>query len=404
MKSSIEIVRPTTNSICDLRIRPVPQEPGVDYLFLANETGPCGGVEMAERVLDELIAYRDQQGADSGETLGIYGNHPPSKGADRAQLYRQAGVSFDVPIGEIPRGSIYLFSAHGADPSEVEKAERAGLNVVDTTCPLVGHIYRQIERETRNHSDVPPDEIGVVYLAGEDMRHPEVVGTRGVARKAGTRFIPITSEKEAVALADGQEQVGPEQMSLRGLRRVMVTGLTTNNSKVTQRVALSFQDRVRDNGGYPDDFIQPYSARSVCGTVRHRQEAVREMVRREVQTLIVVGALDSHNTKKLVAAAIDEAEGQALGELALRRIFYANTYMGLPTITGKVGVVSGASTQQPNIDQIVARLNPPDGCTESLGDTDKAEMFLPMGGPNSTARRTLLGDFKWLNNNNKQIV
>ncbi len=395
---TVELIRPSADSVCIDQETILPQPPGqAETLYIANEQGPCGGVEMAEVVMDDLIKFRDEHEAKTGDRVSIFANHPPSKGADRALLYQQAGVKFGVPIQEIPKNSIYVFSAHGADPVEVEKAEAAGLHVVDTTCPLVGHIYQQIKKivEKSSSTDIAAHEVGVVYLSGADMNHPEVKGTQGVARKAGVRFIPVTSMEEVLALANDEKEVGPAVTSLSGLRRVMVTGLTTNNADVTKATAKAFEERLRERD-VPTGLLQPYNERSVCNTVKFRQNAIRQMVRDSVvESIVVVGALGSNNTNQLVGAVIDEASKMPQEGFTLKRVIFANTHRDVPEITGVVGVVSGASTQQRNIDQIVDKLNVPHERIIKLGQTDKNGMFRPMGGQNALARRVLDSDFRW---------
>src|SRR5256885_290649 len=94
----IDLIRPTADSICSPDDLITPQNSDmVPELYLANERGPCGGVEMAEHVMDKLIDFRDGHEVETGERIGIFANHPPSKGADRAKFYEEAGVSFSTP-------------------------------------------------------------------------------------------------------------------------------------------------------------------------------------------------------------------------------------------------------------------------------------------------------------------
>lgn len=399
--NTIEVVRPNSDAICSpediIEQQPLGQ---VEKLYLAREQGPCGGVEMAELVMDKIIEFRDQKQSQDGELIPIFANHPPSKGAERTVLYEKAGVAFGTPIEEVPESSIYLFSAHGADPAEKAKAIEQGLYVIDTTCPLVGVIYSHVERgvERAAAEGIASNEVGVVFLAGKhyNPQHPEVKGTKGVINKVGARFIPITSEEEAVELAKLKSEVGPEGLSLAGLKRVLVTGLTTNNSDATRQVAEVFSQAAREHG-HPESFVQPYNERSVCRTVKFRQESSHQMVVADAETVIVVGALDSHNTNELVGAVMLKVQ-QITGTrpAALKRIIFANSHHDVPEVSGTVGIVSGASTQQLNIDQIVFKLNIDTANTTQIGDTDKVDIFKPMGGPKALARRILDDDFSWL--------
>ena len=369
----------------DDQVEPLP-DGQVDLLVRSAEEATCGGVNMAELVLDKLIEFKKTSA--STEIMRLHGNHPPSKGAERSFLYEQAGVDFKTPIDDIKPGAVYLFSAHGADPDEIDRAEAQGLWVVDTTCSLVDRVYHHVRRASAEGSD--PRETGVLYLAPlYKSDHPEVVGTRGVVRRAGFSFIPITGVQDVLQALDSEDPrsapVGPEAVSLNGVKKLLVTGLTTSNAREVLAMAAALQAAAEKHGFD----IVPYSSRDVCRTVQYRQEAMREVVAdARVATVIIVGAVASNNTTELVRVAVDSFTGRQLD------IRYVNHFSQIPrTVEGGIGVLSGASTQQRNVDQLVTYLNPTNA--EVVGRAEKLDLFRPLGGGTSLASRILKGDFTW---------
>ena len=364
----------------------------VDTLYRPSEEGPCGGVNMAELVLDSLIDYRD---ATRPKPFDIYGNHPPSKGAERAALYEKHDVVFDSPIDEIPAGNVILFSAHGADPRKIEHAKDRGLYVVDTTCPLVDKIYSHVRKASKSqqepNQETNPAQTAVVYLAPlYKYDHPEVAGTRGVVETAGFRFIPVRSEDEALELVDGKDEIGPESMNLDGIDRLLVTGLTTNNAREVLGIGKSLAEAADTQYS-----VLPYNERDVCRTVQYRQEAIEEVVGASlVDEVIILGAVESNNTNELVRKTLATLSEVVAEERRLRRITFGNHFSQLPrSLRGDVLLMSGASTGNRNVAQATTFLNP--SAIKQIGKREKLDLFTPLG-RNSLARRILAGDFSWL--------
>ena len=382
------------NDVLSSEVERVPEmnDGSVETLYRPNEEAACGGVNMAELVLDKLIEYRDRR---RPIPFDIYGNHPPSKGAERTALYKARKVHFDIPIHEISAGNAYLFSAHGADPSEVERARKQGLYVVDTTCPLVDRIYSHVRKAAKNGQDgidsSKPESTAVVYLAPLYSReHPEVAGARGVVETAGFRFIPVRNEDEGLRLLKGDEAVGPEEMNLEGIDRLLVTGLTTSNAEEILGIGRKIAEEA--DGRYT---TIPYSERDVCRTVQFRQEAIGEVVGKNlVDEVVILGAVESNNTNELVRKTLSTLSKVTETDRRLRRITFGNHFSQIPLdIRGDVLLMSGASTQIRNVDQATTFLNP--RTIIRVGRQEKLDLFRPLG-RGSLAERILKDDFDWV--------
>ncbi len=63
---------------------------------------------------------------------------------------REAGAIFVEELDEVPAGARVIFSAHGVSPAVREQAQRARLQVIDATCPLVTKVHLEAVRFARD--------------------------------------------------------------------------------------------------------------------------------------------------------------------------------------------------------------------------------------------------------------
>lgn len=323
-----------------------PQPMGCDEVLLGLPYGECGGVKMANEVIEKI-----------GSTMigmPIYGNHQPTHGADATAAYERGGAQFGVMPDAVGANNPYVISAHGAAPWIAERAKKQGLRVFDATCPLVHRTHVAINRA----ADTPGGHVAYISFGKPD--HPERIGAAGAAEANGLPFTAIGSEDDVEQLV---ESLAPGQT-------ITVVGQTTNNSVDAGRLAALLQKKVTEKAGIT---VRRQDSKDVCHTVSDRQHVTREIVDRGVDALVVVGSVLSKNTKSLATVAI-QAAYTAGSDL---RIYLANSHAQLPELSGSVGVVSGASTRAENVHGVIARLAP--GTTREVGiDTDKNIVFRPV--------------------------
>jgi 4-hydroxy-3-methylbut-2-enyl diphosphate reductase len=339
----VRLWRPSADALHDPDI--VPQDPPSTDVLLGLPYGECGGVQMANQVIEKLGELA--QGA-------VYGNHAPTHGADATAGFIRLGARFAVEPEAIPLGMPYVISAHGASPDVRRRAEEHGLQAYDVTCPLVYRTHRAILEAAAGGNS------RVAYISFGSLDHPERLGAAGVAREAGVLFTAIASPAEAEQLAADADPDGS----------IVIVGQTTNNSDEADRVAAALQERAALRG-IP---VIRANKQDVCHTVRDRQNSTREIVRRGVGALVVVGSVNSKNTASLAGVATQEAQ-------ACRTpldIYLTNSWHQLPVLQGRIGVVSGASTRRQNVEAVLIRLAPSQGVTPVGEDTDKGIVFAPV--------------------------
>lgn len=323
-----------------------PQNPGCDEVLLGLPLGECGGVRMANQNIGALSLRGN-----------VYGNHEPTHGADATQQFIRQGARFDLTPENIAAQSpqaTYVISAHGAAPRDIARAEAAGLDIYNVTCPLVDRTHNVIKKAAEDPRNV------VAYISYGKRDHPEIIASAGLAEDIGIPFhiIGNTEDVDAMLTTMGERD------------SIVIVGQTTNNSDDAQKLAGEVDVRATARGL----FVARTNAKDVCHTVRDRQTTTREIIAQGVGTLVVVGSVNSKNTMSLAEVAAQEA--------ARRRhaveLYLVNSWLQLPTIAGRVGVVSGASTLDQNVHGVVRKLNPSEGVREVGIDTDKDIVFKPI--------------------------
>jgi 4-hydroxy-3-methylbut-2-en-1-yl diphosphate reductase len=339
----VQLWRPESDLLHDPNV--VPQEPGCRQVLVGLPLGECGGVAMANKVIVELGSRSPQR---------LYGNHPPTHGADSTADFVGMGARFGIAPADISPGQPYVISAHGAAPSVAREAKASGLQVFDVTCPLVYRTHEAIKRV----AEVAGGRVAYISFGKPD--HPELVGAAGVAAEHEIPFDVIGNREHVDALAT----------SAQPGETIVVVGQTTNNSDQAGELAEYLAAQAAQRG----ITVGRAASRDVCHTVRDRQESTRLIVARRVGSLVVVGSVNSKNTESLAKVGAEEAQrsGRPLD------IYLVNSWGQLPILGGDVGVVSGASTRAQNVHGVTTRLAPRHGVTEVGVDTDKGITFLPV--------------------------
>ena len=179
---------------------------------------------------------------------------------EAAGLHQQA----ELPDGE---GRRVVVTAHGATPALFAEARRRGLEVVDTTCPLVQRVQR--------HAAAFHAEGWPVVIVGH-ARHAEVQGVLGWA---GGDAEVVGSAQEA------------ERLPWRP-RRAVVCQSTFPQAEF-QRIAAVLAARSSELR-HKD---------TTCPVVTQRQREGGRGFFEAADVILVVGGRDSANTKALAAAA-----------------------------------------------------------------------------------------------------
>jgi (E)-4-hydroxy-3-methyl-but-2-enyl pyrophosphate reductase len=177
-------------------------------IILAEEMGYCWGVR---RALDII-----QEAADPRRPVATIGDviHNPQV---VARLHER-GVHTATSIEEAARRGFQrvAITAHGAGPFMHDEARQWGVELIDTTCPLVTKVQRMAQKLAKQGYTV------VVY---GDAFHPEV---KGVMSWSGTaRIFPA---KKLADLPWTHPRGAKEEGATTPPRKVAVVSQTTKNT------------------------------------------------------------------------------------------------------------------------------------------------------------------------------
>ena len=285
-------------------------------IILADSLGYCWGVR---RTLD--IIQRAAAPERPIATIGDVIHNPQvverlrARGVHSVEQLDQAG---DVGFTRVAT------TAHGAGPERPGLAAASGLELIDTTCPLVARVQRLAEKLVRQ---------GYYVLVYGDAAHPEV---RGILGWAGTRRAAAAKRLADVpwAAADADTAVP---------RKVAIVSQTTKQVDDFLDFAYAVTDLVALDGG------EARICNTICTPTRERQNALKRLAG-EVDAIVAVGGKKSSNTARLAEV------GRNLGVPSVHIERPDELEDSWLADHQRVGVTAGASTPDDVILAVVAAL------------------------------------------------
>jgi len=210
---------------------------------------------------------------------------------------------------------IIIISAHGVNPALIRKAENQGLIVFDATCQHV-KVAQQIV------TDYLAKDFDIIYIG--EPHHPEAQG-----------IISISPQK--IHLVNQLSDIA--DLALNNKKIIVITQTTINHQTVQvlfDSIAIKF----------PTALISG----EICTATKQRQAAV-QLLKEELDLLIVVGDQSSNNANKLVEIGINKKISQVkliAGVTELTDFDFSNIK--------KVGVTAAASTPPYLTNQVITYL------------------------------------------------
>lgn len=228
-------------------------------IFLADPRGFCAGVVRAIDIVETAI-----------QTWGapVYVRHEIVHNKHVVDELKTKGAVFVEELDECPNDRPVVFSAHGVPKAIPAEAERRQMLYVDATCPLVSKVHIEAERHHARGL-----QIVMIGHAG----HPETVGTMGQLPDGEVILVETPEDVATIAPRD------PDRLAF-----ITQTTLSVDD---TAEVVKALERR------FPN-IVGPHKE-DICYATTNRQAAVKEMAP-NIQALLVVGAPNSSNSKRLV--------------------------------------------------------------------------------------------------------
>ena len=277
-------------------------------LYLAAPRGFCAGVDRAVQIVELAL---QKWGAP------VYVRHEIVHNRFVVEGLRDKGAVFVEELDEVPDDRPVIFSAHGVPKSVPAEARRREMVFVDATCPLVSKVHIEAER---HHAE------GLQMVMIGHAGHPEVLGTMGQLPEG------------EVILVETVEDVA--QVMPRDPQRLAWITQTTLSVDDTAQIVAALQARFPAIVGPAKD--------DICYATTNRQAAVKAIAPR-IDALLVIGAPNSSNSKRLVE--VGRSAGCDYAQLVMRAADI--DWRALDGIRA-VGVTAGASAPEVLVDEVIA--------------------------------------------------
>ncbi|HYG85502.1 MAG TPA: 4-hydroxy-3-methylbut-2-enyl diphosphate reductase [Azospirillum sp.] len=276
-------------------------------ILLAAPRGFCAGVDRAIQIVEVAL---ERFGAP------VYVRHEIVHNRFVVQSLEAKGAVFVDELTQVPDGVPVVFSAHGVPKAVPAEAERRGLFYLDATCPLVSKVHREAER---HHTE--GRQVILIGHAG----HPEVVGTMGQLPKGAVVLVETVEDVARIAVKD------PDNLAF--------ATQTTLSVDETADIVAALQAR------FPS--IASPRKEDICYATTNRQQAVKAIAP-EVDALLVLGAPNSSNSKRLVEVA--KGAGCARAQLVQRAADIDWTSLGGIRM---LGITAGASAPEVLVEEVI---------------------------------------------------
>ncbi len=267
----------------------------------ADLFGFCFGVRRAVDIVEDKLEEHEKI-----DTLGPIVHNP-----NVVEDLSNEGAEVVNSLDNVDTSSVVI-TAHGAGRDIHSEIENKGLDLIDTTCPIVKKAQETAEDLVNKGYQV------VIY--GEND-HTEV---RNILGWLDGKGVAILDPKEEVPIAEG---------------KVALLSQTTKGKKYFFDFAADF---LRANRNSLEDVK---IVDTTCGETRRRYEAAERLAER-VELILVVGGKNSANTRKLAEVA---------GNTGIETHHIKDeTEIEPEWVEGvdKVGITAGASTPQSAVSSV----------------------------------------------------
>jgi len=292
-------------------------------VLLARPRGFCAGVVRAVDIV-EIALQRHKP--------PVYVRKEIVHNRAVVENFKSRGVVFIETLAEVPEGGLVVFSAHGVSPEIRCQAKRHRLRVLDATCPLVTKVHLEAHRFRK-------EGYQLVLIGHRD--HDEVEGTLG---EAPGEILLVESVDQAACLSVPLD------------KPVMILTQTTLSLDETRDIVSTLKARFPKAETPPKD--------DICYATQNRQDAVKDLLSKGMDLLLVVGSKNSSNSQRLVDVAwqagceahlIDNAQEISTNWLTNRQTLGVTAGASAPEYLVQE-VISFLVTQGGEVDEVISRI------------------------------------------------
>ncbi|MBR1945188.1 MAG: 4-hydroxy-3-methylbut-2-enyl diphosphate reductase [Alphaproteobacteria bacterium] len=279
-------------------------------ILLASPRGFCAGVTRAVQIVSMALKKFGTP---------VYVRHEIVHNKYVVQTLADQGAIFVNELDEVPDGAVVIFSAHGIPVSVMEEAKRRNLMTIDATCPLVEKVHKEARKNY--------DEGRKTLLIGH-QGHPEVIGTMGQIPADEMKLISCVADIDTIpqGWADKLGYVTQTTLSL------------DETAELIQALKVRFPHIAKPHRN------------DICYATTNRQKAVKAIAK-ECDLLMVIGAPNSSNSKRLVEVAKEAGCSRSILVQRAEEIDQ-NYLMDVKTL----GITAGASAPEILVKEVIDKL------------------------------------------------
>ena len=341
-------------------------------VHLAKQFGFCYGVE---RAIDLAYAARkvfaDKRVFILGEII-----HNPEVNRQIADMgvVNILDSKGEANVDDIGPEDVVIVPAFGTSVTTLARLKERGVQIVDTTCGDVMSVWKRVKQNAAE------DMTSIIHgkASHEETR---ATASRAVHESKG-HYLVVLSLDDTDFVCDYIRKGGDRAAFLsrfegayspgfdpdNHLRRVGVANQTTMMRGETEEVQKRIMAAVRDRDGETGVKENYRFFDTICGATQERQDALKDMLQKKMDLLLVIGGYNSSNTSHLAE----------MGEALLPTYFIRNagklesrdhivhfdqhashevtTEEWLPASPATIGITAGASCPNNLIEDTILRI------------------------------------------------
>lgn len=225
---------------------------------LAENYGFCFGVKRAIKIAEENT---------NSATYGPLIHN--SKEIER--LNTDFNVALSENLADFKTGDKAVIRTHGIPKDELSELYTRNVDVIDATCPYVTKPQQICEEMS---------EAGYDIVIFGDEKHPEIKGVKSYAIN-GAHVVTCVDDLEGIHLKE----------------RIAVVAQTTRKAEDYLEICNYLIPRHKE--------VRVFN--TICNATFENQDAVRKLAK-EADVMIVIGGMNSSNTKQLQSIALNEQQ------------------------------------------------------------------------------------------------
>jgi 4-hydroxy-3-methylbut-2-enyl diphosphate reductase len=356
-----------SNLIQEIRDRNYTLQRGDVTIHLAEAFGFCWGVERAVAMAYETRKHFPEE--------RIWMTNEIIHNPDVNQRMQEMKVEF-IPVAAgikdfsiVDIGDVVILPAFGASVQEMQLLNDKGCKIVDTTCPWVSKVWNTVEKHKKG------DYTSIIH---GKYKHEETVATSSFAGK----YLIVLNLREAEYVANYILNGGNRDEFLnkfakacsvgfdpdKDLERVGIANQTTMLKGETEQIGKLFERTMMQKYG-PTELNQHFqSFNTICDATQERQDAMLDLVQKNLDLIVVIGGFNSSNTTQLQQIAIERGlpsyhinnverikSGNSIEHRQLNGDLVI-TENWLPEGEISVGITSGASTPDKIVEDVIEKI------------------------------------------------